>query len=79
MLDALLAHTDAALEAVPAPVAPHWRIEATYAGGIFPGYSGTDFTAARLALADLALAVGTERILVYRNGALYRQLMRERT
>lgn len=77
MLDALLTNTDAVLEAVPAPAVPHWRIEATYAGGIFPGYDGQDFTAARLALADLVLARGTESVVVYRNGVMYRQLRME--
>jgi len=78
MLETLLANTDAALEAVPAPVIPHWHIEATYSGGIFPGYDGTDYTAARLALADLALATGTESVVIYRNGVLFRQLSMEK-
>lgn len=79
MLDTLLTTTDAALQAVPAPVAPHWRIEATDGEDeVFPGYSGTDFTAARLSIADFVLAAGTESVVVWRNGALFRQLTIER-
>jgi hypothetical protein len=78
MLESLLTTTDAALEAVPAPVIPHWHIEATYSGGIFPGYSGTDFTQARLSIADFVLAAGTESVVVWRNGIVFRQLTIER-